>query len=121
MVPPVPSLHKPSTLPHQLAVSSGQPGSLQHAVPHQASMVDAGNGAHQRGAAAFDQGMGLGGPDQQPSLQAAAEPLRSSDLPLLPQHGSEQSTLQFGYWITVATLMIGDVAGSAHGWWFEIL
>ena len=59
MVPPVPSLQKPSTLPHQLAVSSGQPGSLQHAVPHQASMVDAGNGVHQRGAAAFDQGMGV--------------------------------------------------------------
>ena len=59
MVPPVPSLQKPSTLPHQLAVSSGQPGSLQHAVPHQASMVDAGNGVHQHGAAAFDQGMGV--------------------------------------------------------------
>ena len=64
---------------------------------------------------------GLGGPDQQQGLQAAAEPLRSSDLPLLPQPGSEQSALQFGDWITVATPMIGDVTGSARGWWLEIL
>ena len=49
------------------------------------------------------------------------EQLRGSDLPLLPQPGSEQSALQFGDWITVVTPMIGDVAGSARGWWSEIL
>ena len=63
----------------------------------------------------------LGGPDQQQGLQAAAEPLRTSDLPLLPQPGSERSALQFGDWITVAMLMMGDAAGSARGWRLEIL
>ena len=49
------------------------------------------------------------------------EPLRGSELPLLPQPGTEQSALQFGDWITVVTPMIGDVAGSARGWWGDIL
>ena len=49
------------------------------------------------------------------------EPLRSSDLPLRPQPGTEQSALQFGDWITVVTPMLGDVAGSARGWWNDIL
>ena len=64
---------------------------------------------------------GLGGPDQQQGAASPMEQLRGSDLPLLPQPGSEQSTLQFGDWITVVTPMIGDVAGSARGWWSEIL
>ena len=64
---------------------------------------------------------GLGGPDQQPGVASPMEQLRGSDLPLLPQPGSEQSALQFGDWITVVTPMIGDVAGSARGWWSEIL
>ena len=54
---------------------------------------------------------GLGGPDQQPSGSGWTS----------PSIGSEQSALQFGDWITVATPMIGDVAGSARGWWLEIL
>ena len=64
---------------------------------------------------------GLGGPDQQQGAASPMEQLRGSDLPLLPQPGSEQSALQFGDWITVVTPMIGDVAGSARGWWSEIL
>ena len=64
---------------------------------------------------------GLGGPDQQQGGAAPMEQLRGSDLPLLPQPGSEQSALQFGDWITVVTPMIGDVAGSARGWWCEVL
>ena len=64
---------------------------------------------------------GLGGPDQQQGAVSPMEQLRGSDLPLLPQPGSEQSALQFGDWITVVTPMIGDVAGSARGWWSEIL
>ena len=55
------------------------------------------------------------------SRQHDPEPLRSSDLPLLPQPGTEQSALQFGDWITVVTPMVGDVAGSARGWWNDIL
>ena len=50
-----------------------------------------------------------------------AEPMRSSDLPLLPQPGTEQSALQFGDWVTVVTPLIGDVATTARGWWNGIL
>ena len=64
---------------------------------------------------------GLGGPDQQQGAASPMEQLRGSDLPLLPQPGSKQSALQFGDWITVVTPMIGDLAGSARGWWSEIL
>ena len=66
---------------------------------------------------------GLGGPDQPQGHATPMEPLRSSDLPLLPQPGTgtEQSALQFGDWITVVTPMLGDVAGSARGWWNNIL
>ena len=64
---------------------------------------------------------GLGGPDLQQGVAQPMEPLRGSELPLLPQPGTEQSALQFGDWITVVTPMIGDVAGSARGWWSDIL
>ena len=64
---------------------------------------------------------GLGGPDLQQGVAPPMEPLRGSELPLLPQPGTEQSALQFGDWITVVTPMIGDVAGSARGWWGDIL
>ena len=64
---------------------------------------------------------GLGGPDLQQGVAQPMEPLRGSELPLLPQPGTEQSALQFGDWITVVTPMIGDVAGSARGWWGDIL
>ena len=64
---------------------------------------------------------GLGGPDQQQGAASPMEQLRGSDLPLLPQPGSKQSALQFGDWITVVAPMIGDLAGSARGWWSEIL
>ena len=73
------------------------------------------------GAASVVRPPGLGGPDQQQGAASPLEQLRSSDLPLLPQPGSNQSALQFGDWITVVTPMIGDVAGSARGWWSEIL
>ena len=60
---------------------------------------------------------GLGGA----ATTMQSEPMRSSDLPLLQQPGTEQSALQFGDWITVVTPLVGDVAGHARGWWNGIL
>ena len=79
----------------------------------------AGGGAG--GTASLVRPPGLGGPDLQQGVAQPMEPLRGSELPLLPQPGTEQSALQFGDWITVVTPMIGDVAGSARGWWGDIL
>ena len=83
--------------------------------------IDSNVGAGTTGAASLVMPPGLGGPDQPQGSTTPMEPLRSSDLPLLPQTGTEQSALQFGDWITVVTPMLGDVAGSARGWWNDIL
>ena len=83
--------------------------------------MDSNVAAGTTGAAPLVMPPGLGGPDQPQGNTTPMEPLRSSDLPLLPQPGTEQSALQFGDWITVVTPMLGDVAGSARGWWNDIL
>jgi len=39
----------------------------------------------------------------------------------MPQPGNDQSSLQFGDWLTLTAPLVGDISSSSREWWMEVL